>query len=106
MKKKIQDWRTIWLNLQGKFILIKSILASYPIFSCVNFLAPKSVINILSNDIGSSCGKVERLKGKKFNMVTVLEDKCNGGLGIRDLVIMNNALGEKLVWRMVNSGKD
>ena len=35
-----------------------------------------------------------------------MEDKCNRGLGIRDLGKRNNALGEKMVWRMVTREKE
>ena len=36
----------------------------------------------------------------------VIENKNGGGLGIRDLGRMNQALGEKLVWKMIAGGKD
>ena len=37
---------------------------------------------------------------------SVIEDKCKGGLEIRDLGKMNTALGAKLVWRMILGGKE
>ena len=36
----------------------------------------------------------------------VIEDKNSGGIGIKDLRRMNEALGGKLVWRMITRGKD
>ena len=36
----------------------------------------------------------------------VIEDKNSGGIRIRDLGRMNQALGENLVWRMITRGKD
>ena len=36
----------------------------------------------------------------------VIEDKNSGGIGIRDLRRMNEALGGNLVWRMITGGKD
>ena len=76
LKNRIQDWSTIWLNLVGKVVLIKSILSSYPTFSCTIFLAPKSVINVLSIEIGKFLWQGGKT-GEKFNVEnldTVLED--------------------------------
>ena len=36
----------------------------------------------------------------------VIENKNSGGLGIRDLGRMNQALGVKMVWRMISGGKE
>ena len=49
------------------------------------------------------------MQGIKFNLVNwedVTKNKNNGGLGIRDQGKMNQALGEKLVWRMIVGGKE
>ena len=99
LKNKIQAWVLIWLNLAGKLVLIKSILASYPIFTCVIFLAPKFVINSLSIEIRKFLWQGKKAQGKKFNLVNwdiVMEDKYNGALGIRYPGLMNKALGSKL----------
>ena len=50
-----------------------------------------------------------KTQGRKFNLVkweAVLEEKSNGGLGIKDLGRMNQAQGAKLVWRIITGSKD
>ena len=50
-----------------------------------------------------------KTQGRKLNLVkweAIIEDKNSGGIGIRDLGILNQALGEKLVWRMITWRKD
>ena len=41
-----------------------------------------------------------------MNWEGVIENKNNGGLGIRDQGKVNQALGAKLVWRMIAGGKE
>ena len=109
MKKKIQLWSNSWLNLAGKVVLINSILSSYPIFSCEIFAAPKVVIRSFNMEIRKFLWKGGKTQGRKLNLVkweAIIEDKQSGGIGIRDLGRMNQALGEKLVWRMIRGGKD
>ena len=95
--------------LAGKLVLIKSILASYPIFTCVIFLAPKFVVNNLSIKFRKFLWQGRKAQGKKFNLVNwekIIEDKSNSGLGIRDPGLMIKALGSKLVWRLITTEKD
>ena len=50
-----------------------------------------------------------KTQGRKFNLVNweaVIENKNSGGLGIRDLGKMNQAMGAKMVWRMILGGKE
>jgi hypothetical protein len=45
----------------------------------------------------------------KFHLIiwkTVRAPKERGGLGIKDLTVMNFALGEKLLWRLISSTVD
>ena len=74
--------------LPSKLILKKSILYSYPMYTCAISLAPILVINILSIEIKKLLWQGGKAQGKKYNLVkwdSVMEERHNGGLGIRDL---------------------
>ena len=100
LKNKMKAWGLRWLNLTGKFVLIKSILVSYAIYTSTIFLTPKSTINGIIIVTNKFLWRGEKTQGKNFNLVNwdiVMEDKYNGGLGIRDPGLMNKAFGSKLV---------
>ena len=40
IKREIMGWRTVWLNLAGKVVLIKVILNNYLLYQCSLLLAP------------------------------------------------------------------
>ena len=109
LKNKIQTWSNTWLNIVGKVVLIKSIISSYPIFCCTIFLSTKSVINTFNMEIMKFLWQGGKTQGRKFNLFkwdTVLEEKSNRGLGIRDLGKMNNSFRQKMVSRMISGGKE
>ena len=83
-----------------ELILIKTILASYPIFMCAIFLAPKYIINNISIELRKFLWQGGKTQGKKYSLVNwdkIMEDKSNGVLGIREPGLRNKALGSKLV---------
>lgn len=42
MKNKVQSWGMMWLNMAGRVILIKTLLATLPIYQYAIILAPES----------------------------------------------------------------
>ena len=109
MKNTIKLWSNSWLNLAGRVVLIKSILSSYPIFSCEILADTKAFIRSFNMEIRKFLWQGGKTQGRKFNLVNweaVIENKNNGGLGIRDQGKVNQALGAKLVWRMIEGGKE
>jgi hypothetical protein len=44
LKNKINSWGARWLNLTGKVVLIKAVLASIPIYQSSLLLAPVTII--------------------------------------------------------------
>jgi hypothetical protein len=44
LKNKINSWGAIWLNLEGKVVLIKAVLAIIPIYQSSLLLAPVTII--------------------------------------------------------------
>ena len=82
-------------------------MGSYPIFTCTIFLSPKSIVNGISIEIRKFIWKGGKTQGKKFNLVNydnIMEDKTNGGLGIKDLGL-NKALGSKFIWILIYGEK-
>jgi len=51
MRKRMAGWGSQWLNPTCRIILIKSILASLPIYQISTLLAPITSINQISKDI-------------------------------------------------------
>jgi hypothetical protein len=104
INKKLNQWGSQWLNLAGKVILIKVVLYALPIYQSSTLLAPKGISKkILSRfEIFFGGGKSNN---KKFHLISwnqVTNSKSHGGLGIREPDLMNQALGEKLLWRTSN----
>ncbi|XP_026433561.1 uncharacterized protein LOC113331002 [Papaver somniferum] len=100
-EERLSLWRQISLSKGGKLALLKCILCSLPIYYFSLFKAPVSVIKILEkkmknflweNGIGS---KVSHL----INWGLVCADKERGGLGMRNLKIMNQCMLAKWCWR-------
>jgi len=107
LKAKIKAWGASWLNLAGKSVLIKSVLASMPVFQCSMLLAPITVLKkieaLLRRFLWKGGNQNEnKLPLVKWEKVTV--PYLEGGLHLRDLRAQNIALGAKFLWNMV-SGK-
>jgi len=69
-KKRILTWRVIWLNLEGKVTLIKSVMRSLPINQCSLLLVPTKIPSLFDNLLrnflwqGGKSGE-----GKKFALI-------------------------------------
>ncbi|RVW57289.1 putative ribonuclease H protein [Vitis vinifera] len=80
----------------GRITLIKSTLASMPLYQLSLFHMPKIVtrrLEKLQRDFLWEGGNMER-KTHLVNWEMVCADKENGGLGLRKLVLLNKALLE------------
>ena len=49
MKSKIRSWGGQWLTKAGKLMLMKSVLSSLPIYQASFLLAPKMIMEQISN---------------------------------------------------------
>ena len=105
IKRKIHEWGSIWLNLAGKVVLIKSVLNSYLLYQSSILLAPAKVISQLEGLIRSFLWqKGSAGGGKKFALVSwkiIKLPRPEGGLFIRDIRSQNLALGAKMLWNLV-----
>jgi hypothetical protein len=101
IKDQFEVWGAIWLNLEGRVVLVKSMLSSFPIFQFSTLLAPIGIKKEMAQLIHKFLWKGGEDNEKKFHMVNwsaVCTPKEHGGLGIQDLEKINITIGEKLLW--------
>jgi hypothetical protein len=107
IKTRIQAWGASWLNLAGKLVLLKSVLASIPIFQSSIMLAPSGCIRQIESLVRIFLWKGGQQNENKLPLVNwgkVTKPYIEGDLHIRDLRAQNLALGANLLWNLV-SGK-
>eukprot|EP00268_Persea_americana_P014029 TRINITY_DN16210_c0_g1_i2.p1 TRINITY_DN16210_c0_g1~~TRINITY_DN16210_c0_g1_i2.p1 ORF type:complete len:280 (+),score=35.24 TRINITY_DN16210_c0_g1_i2:349-1188(+) len=99
---KLSSWKAKYLSIGGRATLIKSVLSNLPVYYFSIFRCPVSIIK-----------RLERLQidflwhgtssQKKLHLVdweSICKPKDEGGLGIRPLKKMNQALLGKWLWRI------
>jgi hypothetical protein len=106
--KRLSSWTYRALNLPSHLILLKAVLQALPIYSFSALAAPKFVLNTIKgiqrNFIWQGLNT-----GKKMALVSwdkLCRPKEQGGLGLRDPVIMNKVLSAKIWWRWLKIPKD
>ena len=105
MKRKVQQWGSLWINPAGRLTLLKSGLSSLPLYQFTLLRAPASfhhkVEAILRHFLWQG-GKTERKKYNLINWKQVTQPYEYGGLGIRSPQLLNLVFGGKIVWRLIN----
>ncbi|RVW50024.1 Retrovirus-related Pol polyprotein from transposon RE1 [Vitis vinifera] len=101
MRRRLAQWKRQYISKGGRITLIKSTLASIPIYLLSLIRIPKVVakrIEKIQRDFlwegGSLEGKVHLI-----NWQVVCSPKEEGGLGIRKIELLNKTLLGKWVWR-------
>ena len=95
------------LTQAGRLVLIKSVLQSIPIYFMATFKIPQKVISKISSLARRFFwGKVD--KPRYMSLLAwekLVKPIPMGGLGLRDMAVMNKALLLKMLWRLA-SGSD
>ncbi|RVW53156.1 putative ribonuclease H protein [Vitis vinifera] len=101
VRRRLALWKRQFISKGGRITLIKSTLASIPIYQMSLFRMPKIVVKRLEKlqrDFLWGGGNRER-KVHLVNWEIVCGDKERGGLGLRKLGLLNKALLGKWLWR-------
>lgn len=105
----MDSWGTRWLNQVGRVVLDKLVLSSLPHFQFSSLLSPKGAMKDMAQLIHKFLWQGGKSNAKSFHLVNwniVSSPKDSGGLGIRDLEVVNIATGAKLLWRLITSRKE
>jgi len=104
MKNKIQCWGMRWLNMIGRVIVIKSLLAALTIYQYAIIMASTSAHKQMELILRIFMWQGGKQENKKFSLVKweqVVLPYEQGSLSIRKPGLMNAALGMKIVWRLI-----
>ncbi|KAM0043572.1 putative Endonuclease/exonuclease/phosphatase superfamily [Helianthus debilis subsp. tardiflorus] len=101
IQSRLSSWKAHTLSMGGRLTLIKSVLASLPIYYLSLYKAPSKVVELIEKLMraflwGGTSGE------RKLNWVawdTVTTTKKEGGLGIAKVKDVNVALLSKWAWR-------
>ena len=103
-RKRLVSWKKQYISKDGRLKLIYSTLSSLSIYFLSLFRMPKSMCSRLEKiqrDFLWGGGNLER-KPHLVNWKTVCSEKKRGGLGLRSLSKLNQALLCKWSWRFAN----
>ncbi|KAJ0725657.1 putative RNA-directed DNA polymerase [Helianthus annuus] len=103
MERRITDWKSKCLSFGGRLQLIRSVLSSMHIYWAGVFTLPKRIICELESMMRRFLwAQGNDIKGKaKVRWEKVSLPKKEGGLGIRSIADMNNALMVSHIWSLL-----
>jgi hypothetical protein len=104
IRRKLNSWGKKHISFGGRLVLINSVLNSIPIFYLSILKMPvqvrKKVVGIQRDFLWGGVNGRKKLSWVKWKVVC--KDKKKGGLGVRDLDLMNVSLLSKWRWRLLN----
>ena len=100
IKRKLSSWSARSLSFSGRLLLIKTVITGITTFWCSTFILPKACIKRINSLCGVFLwrGDIEEHHTARVSWAVVTKPKKEGGLGIKDLAIWNNACCLKLIW--------
>ncbi|XP_058746459.1 uncharacterized protein LOC131619374 [Vicia villosa] len=103
LKDRLSVWRGVHLSIAGRVVLINLVINAIPIYSLFFYKAPKKVLNEVCSIQRKFLWGGGDLK-ISINWVcwdTVCKSREEGGLGVKNVEIMNVALISKWKWRIL-----
>ncbi|KAL0294632.1 UNVERIFIED_CONTAM: hypothetical protein Scaly_3118000 [Sesamum calycinum] len=101
---RLAGWNHQNLSYAGRLQLIKSVLSTLHMYWASVFILPKGVLKMLERKMrtflwqGPSGGRQAKVAWDQ-----ICKPKAEGGLGMRSLIIMNQALILKQMWRILQN---
>ncbi|MCH85046.1 RNA-directed DNA polymerase (Reverse transcriptase) [Trifolium medium] len=107
MEKRLAKWKGKYLSIDGRFVLINSVLSSLPLYFFSFFRASKkiiqAIIKIQRNFLWSNSTNGRRVSWLSWD--SVCSPKKLGGLGVKHMELFNMALIVKWRWRCLTDIK-
>lgn len=103
-EKRLANWKSQYLSIGGRLILINSVLDAMPTYMMSLFPIPHGVIERL-NKLRRNFLWEGNSETKKFHLVkwdVLIGDKHKGGLRVRNLKTQNHCLMMKWLWRFAS----
>jgi hypothetical protein len=104
LKGKMNSWGEKCLNLAGKVVLIKAVLASISVYQSSLLLAPTTMILKINALFRRFLWEGRKKNGSKIHLISwwkITKPISEGDLNLRDINAQNLALGAKLLWKLV-----
>ncbi|CAJ2667177.1 unnamed protein product [Trifolium pratense] len=103
LNNRLSGWRSRFLSIGGRLVLLKSVLTSLPVYALSFFKAPSGIISSIESILIKFFwgGSEDIRKVSWINWNTICLRKEYGGLGVRQLREFNLALLGKWCWRML-----
>ncbi|KAL0292688.1 UNVERIFIED_CONTAM: hypothetical protein Sradi_6979200 [Sesamum radiatum] len=99
---RLAGWNHLNLSLAGRTQLIKSVLNSLHTYWASVFILPKAIVKIIEGKVRSFLWKGSTSSGHaKVAWAQICKTTEEGGLGVRSVLLMNQALMLKQVWRIL-----
>jgi hypothetical protein len=105
IRRRLRGWRSRYVSLGGRIVLINSVLNSIPIFYLSFLKLPvvvlKKLIRIQREFLWGGVKGGRKVSWVKWS--EVCRPKCQGGLGVRDVGKVNLSLLIKWRWKLLQS---
>jgi hypothetical protein len=101
--KKILNWKHRFLSMGGRYILIKAVLESLPVYWMALAHIPASVLKslrqLIFSFLWSGCKKNRSFHLSKWEELS--KPKSMGGWGLKNLPLFHKALSANTFWRLL-----
>ncbi|KAL0289271.1 UNVERIFIED_CONTAM: putative ribonuclease H protein [Sesamum radiatum] len=107
IESRITGWNQLNLSYAGRTQLIKSVLSSIHLYWSSVFILPKGVVKMIEMQLKGFLWRGSTGSGGyKVSWDLVCQPISHGGLGIRNVQSMNQALMAKHLWQVVTNQRD